>query len=284
MTELYTAKEVNAALKKILEEERDRLRVRGISPTLATVRIGNRSVDGAYDAGLHKKMESFQITVRSFEYPEDLGQEELIEKIHYLNADSEIHGILLFQPLPESYDSAKVKLSLAYEKDVDSAGLINLGAVVSGEEGHFAYCAPEAVLAVLDHYGISVKGKDICIIGSGLLVGRPLAMLLSNRLATVLLCNVYTKDVPQYSKQADIVICACGVPGLVGKKYLSPGQIVIDVGTTFVDGKLQGDLNREEAEGLVEAYTPTPGGIGAITTTILARHVMEAALRSPGRR
>ncbi len=151
--------------------------------------------------------------------------------------------------------------------------------VIAGWDDCYPYCAPAAVMELLDYYGIELKGKDVCIIGSGLVVGKPLAMLMSNALATVSLCNIFTKDVTKFSKNADIVVSACGVPGLVDENYISEGQILIDVGTSFVDGKLRGDINLESVDEIVDAVTPTPGGISGITTTILAKHLISAAYK-----
>ena len=280
MAILYTAKEVNAGIRAQLEPEIEALRERGICPTLATVRVGEKGADISYELGASKRMRGLGLGVRNVVLPAGVTQETLIETLRELSEDEGVHGILLFQPLPPEMDDEAVKSAIAPVKDVDCATVDNLGAVLAGwEDQCYPYCAPAAVIEVLDHYGIELEGASVAIVGSGLVVGRPLSMMLSNRLATVSVCNVFTKDTRAYTKQADIVISAAGVAGLIDDTYVKPGQIVLDVGTTFRDGKLLGDVNFEKVEPIVKAVTPTPGGISGITNMVLAKHVVQAAKR-----
>lgn len=279
MAKLLLAKEVNKGIQKNWEEDLKAIKAQGVTPTLATVRIGDDGADISYEKSIIRTLGRYDLAVDQVVFPEDVGQEEVIEKLEDLSQDEKVHGILLFQPLPQDFDDRLVKSAIKPEKDVDCATAHNLGATMAGWEDGFAYCAPAAVMELLHFYDIPIKGKNFCIIGSGLVVGKPLAMLLVNELATVSLTNVYTDHVPSFSKPADIIISATGVPGLVDDSYVREGQIVIDVGTSFVDGKLKGDVNREKVEPLVKAMTPTPGGIGGITTTVLAQHLVTAARR-----
>lgn len=261
---------------------RRQLEEKHILPTLAVVRVGAKPADISYENGIRKKMDALSIAVCSVVLAEEAKESETIETIRQLSADAGIHGILLMQPLPAHMNAARVKAAIAPEKDVDGATLINLGHVLAGNVEGYSYCAPGAVMALLDYYDIPLKGANVVLIGSGLVVGRPLAMLLADRFATVTMTNIYSRDVAAISRKADIVISAAGVAGLVDASYVSEGQIVIDVGTSRKDGKIHGDLDWEAVAPIVKAATPTPGGIGAITTTVLAKHVVDACAKANG--
>lgn len=277
MAKLLLAKEVNRGIEAGWQADLEDLKGRGVNPKLAMVRLGAKGPDLSYEKGIRRKMDGYGLAYESVVFPEGVEEERLIQSLEALGRDPDIHGILLFQPLPEGMDERRVKEAIKPIKDVDCATAHNLGATMADWPEAYAYCAPAAVMELLDYYGISVKGKNICIIGSGLVVGKPLAMLLVNALATVSLTNVFTEDVTLFSKKADILISAAGVPGLVDETYVREGQVVIDVGTTYKEGKLRGDVNREKVEPIVAALTPTPGGISGITTTILAQHLIQAA-------
>lgn len=279
MAILYTAKEVNAGIEKNWQEDLNALLAAGITPTLATVRIGENGAAISYEKGAAKRMSALGLGIRTIVLPERTTQAEAVGQLEALNADPGVHGILLLQPLPEGYDTQAVLNTIAPIKDVDCATMDNLGAVIGGWEDSFPYCAPAAVMELLDHYGIDVQGKNVAIIGGGLLVGRPLSMMLVNRFATVTVCNVYTQNTPSITREADIVISATGVAGLVKADYVREGQIVIDVGTSYRDGKLRGDVDMDSVEPIVYAVTPTPGGVSGITNTVLAKHLIQAAKR-----
>jgi len=279
MAVLYTAKEVNAGIQEKIEQDLALLKEKGTQPTLATVRVGENGADISYETGATKRLKALGLDVRNVLIPADASQEQIADGLRALAVDDAVHGILLFQPLPDGIDEAAIKAIIPPEKDVDCATVDNLGAVLAGRDDCYPYCAPAAIIALLDHYGIELKGKDVVIIGSGLLVGRPLSMLLANRFATVTLCNVYSEKVPAIARRADILISAAGVAGLITDAYVREGQIVIDVGTTFKDGHLLGDVDITSVEPIVAAVTPTPGGVSGITTTILARNVVQAAKR-----
>lgn len=282
MAKRLTASEVNAGIQAQLAPEIAALKARGILPTLATVRVGEKGADVSYEMGATKRMKSMELGVRNVVLPAGVSQEELIATLHELSVDHAVHGILLFQPLPQHMDEAAVKAAIVPSKDVDCATVENLGAVLAGRTDCFAYCAPAAVMELLDHYQIPLEGAYVTIVGSGLVVGKPLSMMLVDRLATVSVCNVYTQDTAACTRRADIVISATGVAGLINEKYVKPGQIVIDVGTTYKDGKLRGDVDLEAVEPIVDAVTPTPGGVSGITNVVLAKHVVQAARRLTG--
>jgi len=280
MARQFLAKEVNAAIEEDLKKRIEVLKeTKNVVPTLATIRVGENGADISYEKGATKKLTSIGLQVKNVVLPADVSEEELVKTVKEVGADKDVHGILLFQPLPQHINEKRVKECIPVEKDVDCATVANLGNVLAGREDCFVYCAPAAVMEMLKHYGVELKGKNVCLIGAGLVVGRPLSMLLATELATVFLCNVFTKNTPEIARSADIVISACGVPGLVDDKYVRPGQIVLDVGTKMVDGKLKGDVDFEKVEPIVDAVTPTPGGVSCVTTTVLAKHVVIAAER-----
>lgn len=273
-------KEVNAEIKQKIRRIREQCPVKDVLPTLAVVRIGNNPGDISYEKGIRKTMDALSMAVCSVGLSQETGEEELVATIEKLAEDEGIHGILLMQPLPQGIDVDRVKATIPPSKDVDGATFDNLGRVLAGNTEGYSYCAPSAVMALLDHYEIPLKGANVVLIGSGLVVGRPLALLLADRFATVTMANVYSKDVPEMAQKADILISACGVAGLVEATYVHEGQIVIDVGTSRKNGKICGDVNWEEVAPIVKAVTPTPGGIGSITTHILALHLMLACARA----
>jgi methylenetetrahydrofolate dehydrogenase (NADP+)/methenyltetrahydrofolate cyclohydrolase len=279
MAILFTAKEVNAGISKALHNDILFLKSLGVPPNLATVRIGENSADISYETGASKHCEKIGINVENIVLPADITQERLIAEINTLGQDDSTHGILLFQPLPSHMDEKAVKSAIAPEKDVDGATDANLAAFVAGRKNCFPYCAPAAIMAILDHYGVVLDGADVTIVGAGLLVGKPLSLLMADRFATVTVCNKYTKDIPFFTRKADIVVSATGVAGLITKEYVREGQIVIDTGTTNKNGKLYGDVNFEDVAPVVKALTPTPGGVSGVTTAILAKHVVQAAQR-----
>jgi len=279
MAQQFLAKEVNAAIVEDLQARIAVLAKKNVVPTLATIRVGENGADISYEMGATKKCTSIGLQVKNVVLPADVSEEELVKTVKEVGADKNVHGILLFQPLPAHIDEKKVKECIPVEKDVDCATVANLGNVLAGREDCFAYCAPSAVMEMLEYYKIPLQGKNVCVIGAGLVVGRPLSMLLATKLATVFLCNVFTNDTAAIARQADIVVSACGVPGLITDKHVKPGQIVLDVGTKMVDGKLKGDVDLEKVDPIVQAVTPTPGGVSGVTTVVLAKHVVIAAER-----
>lgn len=270
------AKEVNADLRENILKRKEVLNEKGINPKLLTIRIGEDGPSISYEKGINKKMASFDFDVENKIFDINVSEGEVCEFIKNAGKNDDINGILLFQPLPERLDANRVKEMINPDKDIDCSTVLNLGNVLAGIKDTFCYCAPDAVMELIHHYDIPLKGKDVVIVGAGLVVGRPLSMLLSAENATVSLCNVFTKDLKKYTKDADIVISATGVPGLINAELVSEGQIIIDVGVSFKNGKIKGDVDMESVAPIVKAYTPTPGGISGITTTILAKHLVMA--------
>jgi len=278
MASIFKGIEVVNALKERLLKEMEILNSEGVFPSLAIVRLGAKPDDISYEKGAIKRCEGLNIKCSTFEYPEDFPQEDLVKEIKKLNSDPSIHGILIFRPLPSQIDENELKYVIDPGKDVDCFSPINVAKVFEGDETGFPPCTPQAVIEMLDHYGIPIKGKRVTIIGRSLVVGRPLAMMLLQRHATITICHTRTVDLEKVCQQAEILIAAAGKAKMVKANFLSPGQVVIDVGINVDEnGNLCGDVDFDEAEKVVAAISPVPGGVGTVTTSVLAAHVIKAA-------
>lgn len=270
---------VNAMKERMLKDVEE-LNKKGIIPGLAIVRVGSRPDDLSYERGAIKRCEGLGIKCRVFEYPESITQQALVDEIKKVNDDGSVHGILLFRPLPKHIDESVIKYIISHEKDADCFNPVNVAKVFEGDDTGFAPCTPEAVVEMLDHYGINVAGKKVTIIGRSLVVGKPLSMLLLKKHATVTICHTRTRNLEETCKQAEILIAAAGKAKMVTDAFVSNGQVVMDVGINMDEnGNLCGDVDFEKVEPLVASITPVPGGVGTVTTSVLAKHVILAAKR-----
>lgn len=283
MAVIWKGAPVAAALSEALAARCQALCQAGVTPTLGLVRVGQRPDDISYETGAMKRCDKVGISVRQFLLPENCSREELLETIQEVNADPGIHGCLLFRPLPRREDEEEVCALLAPEKDVDGMTAGSLASVFTGKGPGFPPCTAQACLEILDHYGICLEGKRAVVIGRSLVIGRPVAMMLQAKNATVTMCHTKTADLPAVCREADVLIAAAGKAGVVDARFVRPGQLVLDVGIHVgADGKLCGDVQFDAVEPVVEAITPVPAGVGAVTTAVLAKHVVEAAERAAG--
>lgn len=257
------------------------LKAKGIEPTLAVLRVGERSDDLAYERGAAKRCDSVGINFRREVLPAEVSQEELMAKLDELNSDSNVHGILIFSPLPRHLDMKAVRKALRPEKDVDGITDGSLAGVFTGSETGFCPCTAAAAAELLDFYGVNCTGKSAVVVGRSLVVGKPAAMLLLARNATVTVCHTRTPDIAAVTKNADIVVAAAGCMNMIGTDHVSAGQVIVDVGINWdaEANRLRGDVDFDAAEPIVEAITPVPGGVGSVTTSILAAHTALAAQR-----
>ena len=254
------------------------LRENGVIPTLAVVRVGAREDDLSYEKGVMARCAKVGVEVKQFLLPADAAQEELLGVIACINADPSIHGCLLFRPLPRQFDDRTVRAALAPEKDIDGITDGSLAGVFTNTALGYPPCTAQACLEILKFYGTPLSGRRAVVVGRSLVVGKPAAMMLDRENATVTLCNSRTRDLPEVCREANIVVVAMGKAGAVGAEHLREGQVVVDVGIHVnEEGKLCGDVRFGEAEPLVEAITPVPGGVGTVTTSVLVSHVVEAA-------
>ena len=283
MAKLLLGKEVTDALNANLQTRTAALREKGVVPTLGIIRVGADPSDLSYEKGATKRAELVGVEVKKFELPADATKEQVLAVIDQVNADNSIHGVLMFRPLPKHLkaDQNEICNRLDPKKDVDCmTHLSNAGVFEGLNDLGYAPCTPAACMEILDHYGIDCTGKKAVVIGRSLVVGKPAAMMLIKKNATVTVCHTRTKDMPSVTREAEILIVAAGRAGVVGKDYVAPGQIVIDVGINVnAEGKLCGDVAYDEVEPIVEAITPVPGGVGSVTTSVLVGHVVEAAKR-----
>ena len=281
MAKLLKGKDVVEALNEKLSKDVEELKAQGITPTLGILRVGERPDDLSYERGALKRCEQVGVEVKVTALPEDISEKEFFDTLDKLNNNITIHGILMFRPLPKHIDGEKARKLLRADKDVDGCTDLSLAGVFTNTNLGFAPCTAEAAMEILKYYGVELSGKKVAVIGRSLVIGRPVAMMLMHENATVTICHTRTVDVPSITKDADIVVVASGQMESVGAEYLREGQTVIDVGISWNDekSKLCGDVRFDEAEPIVDAITPVPGGVGGVTTSILVKHVVESAQR-----
>lgn len=278
MATLLKGKEVVDKLNEELAKRSEDLKTSGITPTLGIVRLGERPDDLAYERGALKRAEKTGVAVKQFIFEEDMSQDELLAEIDKINKDDEISGVLMFLPLPSQIDDEAVRNALAPEKDVDGITDGSMAGVYSGDDKGYPPCTAEACIQILDHYNIDLKGKNVAVIGRSQVIGKPVSMMLIKRNATVTICHTKTVDMADICKDKDIIIAAAGHIDTVTEDFLSPQQIVVDVAINFDDeGNMCGDVDFAAAEPVVDAITPVPGGVGTVTTSMLMKHVIEAA-------
>lgn len=283
MTRILKGAPVAAALNERSIALRRTLEERGVVPTLAVVRVGERPDDLSYERGVCKRCESVGVAVRSFVLPESASEEALLDVLREVNEDAAIHGCLLFRPLPRHMDERAVCAALRGEKDVDGITQASLAGVFTGEGVGFPPCTAQAVVELLDFYGVALSGKRVTVVGRSLVVGKPAAMLLDRKNATVTMCNSRTRNLSEVCRAADVLVVAMGRRGAIGADCVKSGQVVVDVGIHVNEaGKLCGDVRSEELMDVAEALTPVPGGVGAVTTSVLVGHVVQAAARACG--
>ena len=278
MAEHWKGAPVAQALTERLIVKANQLKVQGIVPTLAIVRVGERPEDLSYERGALKRCEKVGIRVRQFTLPEESSHGDLLAVIEQINADREIHGCLLFRPLPPQIDEAAICAALDPAKDVDGVTAGSLAAVFTGSGAGYPPCTAQACMEILNYYGCDLTGKRAVVVGRSLVVGKPLSMLLLGKNATVTLCHTRTADLAAECRRAEVLIAAAGRANMIGRDHLAPGQLVLDVGINVDEnGNLVGDVDFAAADEIVGAVTPVPGGVGAVTTSVLAAHVLQAA-------
>jgi methylenetetrahydrofolate dehydrogenase (NADP+)/methenyltetrahydrofolate cyclohydrolase len=295
MTRLLFGKAISDAKTPLLAARAEALREKGTPPTLAIVRVGERDDDIAYERSVIRKADSTGVTVRTVALDIEITEDELITEIEALAEDDCVHGILIFLPLPGHIDKRAVISAIPAGKDVDGVTAESMAAVYEGRsragrasvpakgDTIFAPCTAEAVIAILDHYGINSEGKSAIVIGRSTVIGKPVSMLLLDRSASVTICHSKTADLKEKVREADIVVACAGLAkdgprtGIT-RDYLREGQTVIDVAIhTDTQGNLYGDVDAEAATTLAANYTPVPGGVGGVTTLILLEHLLRAA-------
>ncbi len=281
MGERLAGKPVVESLRENILSRVEKLNGNGVTPTLLLIRVGAREDDLSYERSILKNCERLNIKCNVLELPVTVTMDELKDVFEKGNKDKDVHGIMIFRPLPDHLDPEVVRNLIDPAKDIDCMSPINLQKVFEGNSTGFAPCTPKAVIEVLKHYDIPLKGANVAVAGRSLVVGKPLAMLLLDENATVTVCHSRTNDMPGVTAKADIVVAAIGKAKFMGKEYFSDNQIVIDVGINDDgNGKICGDVDYDEVIDHVKALTPPTGGVGLITTTILLEHIVKACENS----
>lgn len=277
MAAIIDGKAVSAAVREKIKGEVAELAVQGVTPGLAVIIVGDDPASRVYVN--NKKKACLELGIKSEEYalPADTAEEELLSLIETLNGREDINGILCQLPLPKHLSEDKVIAAISPEKDVDAFHVTNVGRIMLGDY-HFLPCTPAGVIELLDSTGVEIEGKHCVIIGRSNIVGKPMAMLMLHRNATVTICHSRTKDLAGICKQADILIVAIGKAKFVTADMVKPGAVVIDVGMNRpADGKLCGDVDFDSVSQVASAITPVPGGVGPMTISMLMKNTLTAA-------
>lgn len=269
-------KQISGQIKEELKEKVAEYKKQGVEITLAVIQVGNDPASTVYVGNKKKACEYIGIRSLSYELPETISQEELLEKIAELNGRKDVNGILVQLPLPKHIDEDAVIRSIDPKKDVDGFHPQSVGALSIGEPG-FVSCTPAGIIQLLKRSNIEIAGKECVVIGRSNIVGKPISMLLLRENGTVTICHSKTKDLKEVTKRADILVVAIGKPKFITKEYVKDGAVVIDVGIhRNENNKLCGDVDYEDVEPVVSAITPVPGGVGPMTIAMLMNNCVEA--------
>ncbi|MDD6919652.1 MAG: bifunctional 5,10-methylenetetrahydrofolate dehydrogenase/5,10-methenyltetrahydrofolate cyclohydrolase [Eubacteriales bacterium] len=278
MTIILKGKDVAEHICENLKQQVISLRSRNIEPTLAIVRVGEDPADLAYERGATKRAELVGVNIKSIVLDNDVSQDKLFDEINRLNIDDSVHGILLFRPLPKHIDDACVRNVIVPSKDVDGITDIAMAGIYSNAKLGYPPCTAEACIEILKYYNISIESKNVVVVGRSLVIGKPVTMMLIKENATVTVCHTRTKDIHEITKNADIIVAAAGSPHMILRDYVSKETVIVDVGINFDDnGKMIGDVAFDDVVDNVMAITPVPGGVGAVTSTMLMKHVVDSA-------
>ncbi len=266
----------NAINEKLIEEQKN---LKGELPHLAIIRVGEKPDDCSYERGAKKKMEKIGFRCSSFVFDADIDNDTFQKEFDTINNNDDIDGILLLRPLPKHLDEKSIENRINPRKDLDGISPINLAKVFAGDDTGYAPCTAEAVIEMLDYAGIDLKGKRVTVVGRSLVIGKPVTMLLMKKNATVTVCHTKTNDLAAECKRAEILIAAAGSAKMIKSEYVAKDAIVIDVGINVDnEGNLCGDVDFDGITTIAGMASPVPGGVGSVTTSVLAKHLMKAAM------
>ena len=280
MAEILKGNVVAAQIKEDMKNEIEKLAEKGKIPTLGIVRLGSNPDDISYERSIIKNCEKAGINSKVIEKELEMTTEELVDLMEELNVDGEISGVLVFRPLPKHIDEAKIREALSPNKDVDCMHPLNLAKIFEGDMTGFQPCTPRAAMEILLYNNVELEGKNVVVVNRSMVLGKPLVMMLLEKNATVTICHSRTKNLHEITSKADVVVTALGKAKFFDKKYFNENSICIDVGVSMDDdGKLSGDIDYPEVSEMVSMITPVPGGVGAVTTSLLLSQVVEACKR-----
>ncbi len=272
-------KTIAKAMREDMAKDLEKLTSAGIKPGLRVILIGNDPAAASYVRMVEKRSNKDGLDAQVIYLEETVAENDLIEQIQTLNEDEAVHGILVQMPLPKHIDKNKVVETISPNKDVDGFHDLNAGKLYAGKDGLYP-CTPYGVIHMLEYSGIEIEGKHAVVIGRSNVVGKPVAMLLLQRNATVTLCHSRTKDLSKHTKEADILIAAAGRPHMVTRDMVKEGAVVIDVGIHEVDGAITGDVDYDSVKDVAGFLTPVPGGVGTTTIATLSWNTIKAALKT----
>ncbi len=268
-------KKVSDGIKEYVSKELETL---SFVPKLAIVRVGENPDDMSYERGATKKLKSFGLDVASYVFPQDISDEDFKKAFKDINEDDEVTGILLLRPLPRTINEKDIENMIDPKKDLDGISPINIAKVFAGDTTGFSPCTAEAVIEVLKAYDIKLTGKRVTVVGRSMVVGKPVSMLLLKENATVTMTHTRTVDLKKTCSDAEIVVAAAGRAKMLNSDYCGQDAVMIDVGINVDEnGKLCGDVDYATLDGKASAATPVPGGVGTVTTAVLAKHLIQAA-------
>lgn len=268
-------KKVSDGIKEYVSKELETL---SFVPKLAIVRVGENPDDMSYERGATKKLKSFGLDVASYVFPQDISDEDFKKAFKNINEDDEVTGILLLRPLPRTINEKDIENMIDPKKDLDGISPINIAKVFAGDTSGFSPCTAEAVIEVLKAYDIELTGKRVTVVGRSMVVGKPVSMLLLKENATVTMTHTRTVNLKKTCSDAEIVIAAAGRAKMLNSDYCGQDAVMVDVGINVDDnGKLCGDVDYSTLDGKASAATPVPGGVGTVTTAVLAKHLIQAA-------
>ena len=268
-------KKVSDGIKEYVSKELETL---SFVPKIAIVRVGENPDDMSYERGATKKLKSFGLDVASYVFPQDISDEAFKKAFKEINENDEVTGILLLRPLPRTINEKDIENMIDPKKDLDGISPINIAKVFAGDTTGFSPCTAEAVIEVLKAYDIELTGKRVTVVGRSMVVGKPVSMLLLKENATVTMTHTRTVDLKKTCSNAEIVIAAAGRAKMLNSDYCGQDAVMIDVGINVDEnGKLCGDVDYATLDGKASAATPVPGGVGTVTTAVLAKHLIQAA-------
>ncbi|MEA1924510.1 MAG: bifunctional 5,10-methylenetetrahydrofolate dehydrogenase/5,10-methenyltetrahydrofolate cyclohydrolase [Candidatus Altiarchaeota archaeon] len=272
---------ISREIREDVKADVKKLNTQGISPSLATVLVGENPASALYVKMKSRACDAAGINSKNYNLPSGVSEEELLDLINSLNNDSSVHGILVQLPLPVGMDVNRVFKAIDPKKDVDGITPVNMGNLMLGDESMVS-CTPKGIVRLLEHEGVRLEGSDVVVVSHSVLVGKPITLLLLNRNSTVTVCHVHTRDLAEHTLRAKVLIAAAGVPHLIKKDMVGQDAVVVDVGTNRVGGKLVGDVDFEEVKKRASLITPVPGGVGPMTITMLLENTVLAAQRLGG--
>ena len=267
------AKEIKAKIKAEIDDIKKK---HNINPMVATILVGDNPASQVYLNSQIKSYQDLGIGVQKYFFSEEISEAYLLNLIDKLNKDTEVDGIMINLPLPPQINATKVLNSIKLIKDVDGFKAENLGLLFQNNESFTSPSTPAGIMALIEKYNIDLEGKDVVVVGSSNIVGKPIAALILNNRGTVTICNIYTKNLAEKTKNADILISAVGKPKLITEDMVKEGAVVIDVGINRVNGKIEGDVDFENVQKKALHITPVPGGVGALTVAMLLSNILKS--------